>query len=584
MRALIYLDVSGVPGPLIPWIQPRNFPALRILKIRSKEIDNAMFTSLVKAFKLRLCSVDVSHNKLSDDIIDVLGEFCIPDIELRSDAAFRVEGKLVPSDQGTQTYGPFISVEESESSGAFSHPERFFIDAPMYMAQADEAPQETQAPRAYGRGPIWDDSADAVSAVVPEYGLAFEHFMPARGITHLHLSRNRVSAFGIEKLLRTSNGQIEHLACDTMSMLPLETKHLKHWPKSARLSGIVGAAHIFRPVFASNLRSLRIHHSLVTQIPTLELDGISTLARLYICENALLPRIEAAYAQAFVPDMNPRLMSLTLTCLPRRSSGPLIQRIIAFLKHLSVQECAIQDMTAVAGYRRGPGLLMGLRHLRLEFEDDAMEDGFSTSEDFDAEELLNSGEQGFSFFENERVRRLEPSGTKKKPGIQDPSNSSAGGPAKHQPVNSARDDEESVTYQGEWNGLAFSIPVWIGTKSSSIENPVLSDYRRLVVQHNLREGVGPATPGQILAGAPEKSYVFHIAWGLAIMPQQLPKPAMNDLTGMKDVLKALKTYRLAGRKKYLELAGENGNHPAPLGEPHFYWTGKLVVARTEPLK
>ena len=101
-------------------------------------------------------------------------------------------------------------------------------------------------------------------------------------------------------------------------------------------------------------------------------------------------------------------------------------------------------------------MLTGLRQLRLEFEPDAMDEGFSTSDDLDAEELMNSGEMGFSFFEEER--RTRPA-TEAKPRFAKIS------PAQYcsttyrlysidtKATESYQDNDEFVTYQGEWNEI-----------------------------------------------------------------------------------------------------------------------------------
>lgn len=578
LRGLVYLDISGIPGSILPLIQPGLLPGLRILKARGRELDDVTLTALVSLYKLRLWSLDISDNRVSDGVIDTLRDKCFPVSQLRSTAHFRVEGKLITEEKGTQQYGPFVTVQESEWSGSFGHSERYFVDAPIYLARPNEGPQEYQVFRSDGIQPIRRDSADAASVVLSEGGIAVEDYRVSRGLTHLHLSNNNISATALEKLVRNSNGQIEQLSCDSMPLLT-PSDYSSVWPSSASLHGILGASHVFRPVISSNLRVLRIHHSLVTHIPALDLDGLSTLARIHISENVIGKRVDEAFPLAFVPDMNPRLTSLTLTCIPRRSSGPLVWRLIAFLKLLSAQERAIQDVSRFASSWRGPGMLKGLRHLRLEFEPDPMQDGFSASEDLDAEELMNSGDPGFSFFGNGWAGRVAAE-AKPRSEMRDVVNSSTDDNNHHDSSYSVRGDEEYVTYHGVWNGQAFSLPVWIGKSPASA--PVADSYRRLVLRHNIRDGVGPATPAQILAGVPQKSYVFHTAWCMAVVPQQLTAPSTSELAGMGDVVDRLKKFRLEGRAKYADLRQQNDTQPIPLGEPHFFWTGKLEVSMEAP--
>ncbi|KAL3959720.1 hypothetical protein ACCO45_004837 [Purpureocillium lilacinum] len=410
---------------------------------------------------------------------------------LQSDGPFRVQGSLRALAHGTPGYGQFVTIDESQWSASFSHPERYFVDAPVYVA--DVGQEQLRPARPDGVVHVRSDSAEASARILSKNEADWEvdDYCQTRGLTHISLSNTRVSSFGIQKLLRVSSGHLEELACSFMPLLPIAAPVSKFWPKSAMLHGILGSAHLFRPAYSCSLRSLKMHHSLVTNVPALEIDGFSAIARDYLAEAAILERVDQAYPQVFVPDMNPRLTSLTLTGIPRRSSGPLVQRLIRFLELLSRQERAIQDASAIASPWRGPGLLQGLRHLALEFEPDTMDDGFSATEDLDAEELMDAGDTGFSFF-NET-----PTGERRR-------TSTAVGP----PVADG-DTRNFIKYDGEWNGEVFSLPVWVGPTRGA--NEVLDEYRRLVMGDGLRDGVGPATPGQILAGAPEGSFVFHVA-------------------------------------------------------------------------
>lgn len=581
LQSLVYLDLSGVPGSILPLLQPTLVPELRILKLRNREIDDTTFSTLVKLFRLRLWSLDVGHNKITDGVLDVFKDRCFPVTQLRSDAHFLVEGKVVTGEHGTPEYGPFSSIEESQWSGAFNHPERHFVDPPMYMARSDQGPQEYDAFRSSGRGLLRKDSANAASSALSEGVTVADDIRSSTGITHIHFSDNMISAVGIEKLIRVSNGQLEEISCDTMPFLPLNAGYNKIWPRGASLRGIIGAAHLFRPVLSSNLRVLRIHHSFVTNMPSLQLDGLSTSSRLHIVENTIFPRVEEAYPQTFTPDMNPRLLSLTLTHIPRRSSGPLASKLISFLKLLSAQERAIQDVKRELSTSswRAPGMLQGLRHLRLEFEPDPLQDGFSALDDLDAEELLSSGDRGFSFFEDERVERVVPQVEAKKTtssGREGQDSSFSG----DQSSQSGRDDDnEFTTFAGQWNGNTFQTPVWIGKSPAS--NTFLADYRRLALSS--LEGVGPATPAQVKAGAPAGSYVSHTAWRLAIVPDHITPPATSDLSGMRDVLDDLREYRLSGRARYEGLqASSAAGESVSLGEPHYFWTGTLEVLREDP--
>ncbi|VUC20609.1 unnamed protein product [Clonostachys rosea] len=588
LQSLVYLDASHVPGSINPLIQPSILPDLRILKIRGRELDNTTLKALTALFRLRLWSLDIAHNKISDDVVGTITTNCFPMTKLRSPQHFYAEGKLVEAEHGSYHLGTFVFVQESLWSRTFSHPERYLIDAPTYHAHPDRVQQEDEVFRSDGRNLGRRNSAEAASATLSGKQLGVDGFCFSRGLTHLDVSSNQLSCFGLVKLIQMSNGQLEDLTCDSIFMLSPSSKGAKYWPKSTTLYGVVGAAHVFRPVFSSNLRTLRIHHSLVTHIPTLKSEGLSSLSSIYLVENEILPRLELAYGQTFIPDMNPRLVSLTLTGLPRRSSGPLVDRLVKFLKLLSIQERDIQDVGAAQVRSwRGPTVLKGLRHLRLEFEPDPMQDGFSSLDDLDAANLMNSGEKGFSFFGHDddvRSPQKSPSPVtafveaRERSDSQDTANSSTGtgGPQK-----SVRDDQEYITYRGEWNGKHFSISVWIGEVPNT--NQVIREYRRLVVDQRLTEGVGPVTPAQVAVGVPPDAYVFHVTWCVATIPKQLVSPPIESLSGMRDVLDELKRYRLAGRARYMELKRDTAaGSVVPLGEPHFFWTGKLQVSTEGP--
>lgn len=577
LQALVYLDASALPGSILPLLRPTLLPGLRILKVRAREIDDAMLQALAAAFSHRLWSLDVSGNIITDASVDALRYWCMPASSLRSSARFAIEGTLVPLPLATLDHGQFFSIEESQWSATLSHPERHFADVPVYSA--DNTPL-----RSDGASPIRSDSPETSARLLSREEDAAD-LCRSRGLTHLRLSDNQVSSAGVQKLLRISPGHLEDLDCGSLPLLPRSSPGRSHWPASATLHGILGASHLFRPVFSSNLRVLRIHHSLVTHVPTLEAAQLSTLERIHLAETSILDRVDAAYPQAFVPDMNPRLTCLTLTAIPRRSSGPLLTRLINFIQLLSVQERDMQELAATAASCnpswRTPRLLQGLRRLVLEFDPDPMQDGFDDADDWAVEGVMGHGGPESGFFIGDQVEDQPPTKTAAQPRPKASVHSSAA-VSRCGPSQAGRDGRETVTYEGEWNGRPYSLPVWVGLPFQTPgSNQVLEEYRRLVVDCGFRDGVGPATPSQVQAGAPDKSYVFHTAWCGAVMPRKLKPPARAELAAMKDVLAELKAFRRAGRTKYLQLQKEaREGTPVPPGEPHF-WTGTLRVSTTD---
>lgn len=381
---LVYLDVSNLPGSLVHLIasvkSARGLPHLSVFKARRRELDDSTAMLLFKAFQGSLWSLDLSQNKLTDTVLETLRRQCTDCHSLRSLSTFPIEGSMTSCSKyiGSDEYGHFEFLNESEWSKSFSHPHRYHVDAPTYEHDSsDHSPP--RAARSDATAPIQMDTLDHI---VDALAGDDENLAPAgyqlqnlgitrapRGITHLHLSQNKLTQWGLHKMLRRFPGQLEHLDCGSVVFVSLANwAGNRTWPKSTKLHGVFGFAHIFRPIISCNLRSLRIHHSLVTGIPTLEVEGVSNPTYAHTAETVIRPYIDAAFAELFVPDMNPRLTSLTLTGIPRRSTGPLIQRLVNFVKLASDQEQAIIELSA--SKFMAPGRLQGLRHLCLEFEAD----------------------------------------------------------------------------------------------------------------------------------------------------------------------------------------------------------------------
>ncbi|KXH68039.1 hypothetical protein CSAL01_10372 [Colletotrichum salicis] len=611
LRRLVLLDVSGLPGSLQPLIAAahgrRNLRRLKVLKVRHREINDSLALMLFQAFKSSLWSLDISENRVTDGVLGQFAALCFNSPSLRSQSRCMTEGKLVFDGQGNDTFGPFIFIQESDSSGTFSHAERHFVDAPIYSADASRDLQEDEAVRANGRTPLRRDSVDYVKAATAG---GMDHPAPdwsdvpyldvcsaPAGITHLHISDTQITSSGVERLLRSSQGQLEELSCDDSFFHPvqgsaLKQQHLLPWPKNVTLRGSLCCAHVFRPVFSSNLRVLRIHHSLVTQIPTLETDGLSTMARLWLAETVVRERSEMAFPQTFEPDMNPRLTSLTLTKIPRRSNGPLIDKLVHFLTLAGLQERAIRETASQSSSRRGPVLLRGLRHLRLEFEADPIEDpaGFSAVDDLDAEELMNMGEgEGFSFFGDQRRPQPRPEATRKKQAtaVEKVANNHPQ-PATVRLSAFPYSDigGEILRYRDTWGGSQFDRDIWVGDGIPSSEHLAVNEYMKLVTNPLLRTRAGPASPTHVKAGVPEGALIFHAAWDAIVMPPELKPPRTAELHGMWDVLEAIKAFRVETRAAYetAEKAAVGGVAELDTIRPqHCFWSGRLEVSAQQSM-
>lgn len=645
LKSLVYLDVSDIPGSLkLSLVQrtlsPATLPSLRILKARGREMDNATAVMLLGVFNRQLWSVDLSANRLSDGIFNDLHDLSFPAPGFRiGDSA--IEGRLVYAPEGSSAVGKFCTVCESAWSATFSHPHRFLVDAPSYSAHAPDDHHPLTKSRLSGRTKVRSDSANALKILFS--GGAGAHSPPLehvreldvcqgdQGITHLYLNGNHISADALCRMVRSSPGHLQHLECDFVSFSVPEGIS-GSWLSNARISGILGLAHVFRPAVSANLHALRIHHSLVTQLLSLNLEGLSVMTSLWVAETQLLPRAEVAYPEAFVPDMNPRLQSLVLTQIPRYSTGPLIDKLIRFLKLASAQERAIQDIRTSS--RRGPATVLGLRHIRFEFEPDPRE---GLEEDFelelnsglhlDAAALMDNPSTEFTFFAESNwsssptatttAAALPTRHIPSEPIATQLSSSGSGGssrqsarPGPPQPASPpphTRPNTTHLSHTWRWNAQTFTLPIWIGPGTPSASTPAVREYMQLLRAHpRLQAKPVPASPCHVAAGVPPGECLFSAAWEaiLAAPPpvssaapppppsatvlgraqsfaRAVPKPTRAQLHGMRDVVAAVKAYRAQTRKAYEELQrdgeGQGRREEVRLGEPHFHWTGKLEV-------
>ncbi|KAH6620656.1 hypothetical protein B0J18DRAFT_430348 [Chaetomium sp. MPI-SDFR-AT-0129] len=600
LKSLLYLDISSMPGSLKyalsqGVLSPANLPSLRVLKARGREMDNYTATLLFKAFWEQMWSVDLSGNRLTDEILDTMHQFSFPSETSRADHS-AVEGKLSFSPNGTPLFGQFCVIQESDWSGTFSHPHRHVADAPSYTVRAEDGAHSIATPRLNGRVKIRLDSADSIKALVSgsvgshtprlDSVKSLDICRGHQGITHLHLNGNNISAAGLARIIRSSPGQLQRLECDSMSF-KLPEGAPPSWLSKASMSGTLGWAHTFRPVFSSNLQMLRIHHSFVTRVLSLELEGVPPLAAAWLAETQLLPRADIAYPEVFVPDMNPRIQSLVLTRIPRCSTGPLIERLIAFLKLASVQERAIQDIGSDS--RHAPMTLLGLRHIRLEFEPDFRDELQSVSDlvkvDFDAAVRMEDDSNGFSFFGNsgwssspsavagpsrptqtaenavpsppdlhntpetqpttETGLEPEPEVVPEPSDLPQPAEVSLPRPPSYYAeatiptatrTNQPLPHSPHEKHTWSWNGNRQSTQVWVGPSITAIQGasnhhdislkPAIREYAWLLHTHpHLHRDPVPASPCHISAGVPPGELVFSAAWESILCP---PGTSLKD--------------------------------------------------------
>ncbi|KAI0479477.1 hypothetical protein GGR56DRAFT_665192 [Xylariaceae sp. FL0804] len=595
-RNLVYLDVSSTPGslrsPLQSSLNPRFLPDLRILKARGREVDDSTASLLFRTFGRQLWSLDISSNKLTDVILDEIVDRCFSSLSFRTDAHFDREGKLaLPREIGSQSHGPFYFIEESQSSAAFRHPERYLSDAPVYARRRSQTElQEWQVVRSDGLGPLRPDDAESVKRMLLEDNVAQTTGMSWKvhdrlrrsrgGLTHLYLNGNSFTSAGIDRLLRTSSGRLEHFECD--SCISPRRQHDGERYR-VRPQGLLRAAHLFRPVVSSNLRSLRVHHSVVTQVPTLRAEGLPISSALRLAEESMFRNVRRIYPSgSFEPDMNPRIVSITLTNIPARSTGPVIGQITRFLDLASMQQRAIESARA-APMGRGPSVLRGLRHIRLEIEPDFSEDTCDslTGDEVDLDKLLDPGDDDFgvgalSFFGDESQSVTSRSRGTGQPGPSASGQSVPNSPVKHyehwksgrlQCFPYSDIQSESMIHHPQlsqsWSGNTYSVPVWVGPGTIG-PHAAVNEYMWNLQDPELRRDVGPATPYHVAAGVPPSSYVFNAAWDAMVWPRQHLQAAVRDSgcsAPWRDVAAAIKEHRLRRR-----------------GTPD-HWDGQIELAR-----
>ncbi|KAK8107995.1 uncharacterized protein PG998_010008 [Apiospora kogelbergensis] len=577
-RDLVYLDVSFIPGSIKSAAQnslnPEFLPELRVLKVQGREMVDSTASALFQAFGLRLWSLDVSHNNLTDGSLDDLLHYCFSSISFRSDTHFATEGRLVrPQEVGSRPFGTFDFIEESDYSFGYHHPQRYFADAPLYSKRADqEGLQEWQVQRSNGLDHRKRDDAEGLKNIILSDAIedtattanVINHSVRSTqgGLTHLYLSGNKFTNWGISKVMRASSGRLQHVECESCRFLPQSCPIPANLPTSLEIHGLFGLEYLSRPVYSSNLRSLRVHHSVVTNIPTVGADGLAARAAYALAETTFHERVRMAYPKSLVPDTNPRLRSLTLTGIPTRSIGPMVLEITKFLHLATLQQRKIKEAKRLF-HGRGPSLLSGLRHIRLELDPDPSADEPSlpggSATDFD--ELLDPTHTIFVAGDPPHLlgddswgitTRRSPDPSTKSP---DPPLHSANGD-EAEPFSYSEIDGEYIQHRVEardsWNGNVFTIPVWIGPGPGSATAgkypTAVKEYMANLRDRRLHALPGPASPIHVAAGVPSsKTYIFHAAWDRIVLPK-LPLIPFNHkksafLAQMRDVAAAIREYR-----------------------------------------
>lgn len=652
LQSLVYLDISNNKMwrtnlvVISKTFTPLQLPHLRILKLKGLGISSSMAALMLELFRWQLWSIDLSGNNISADFMDQLVMLGVRRGRLgrlQTDEHFQVEGNLRAS---TDPVRGFYFVDESASSATFSHADRYLADPPTYTVAQDDHDDNLGQPRAQGRltgteairGDSLEDTMQALDGgpfrPIPSAQETPCDDIPRTGFTHLHLNDLNFSSRAVERLLMYHSGYIEHFECNRgLMMYGFGNEWLAKTPwlsSSYVLYGFPGASYLFRPVFQSNLRVLKIHHSLVTNVPTLVTDGNCVPENLWLAETRLRERMDLAYPQTYVPDMNPRLHSLTLSKVPRLSTGVVIKRLITFLKLAAAQEQGIEQTRRAITHHRGATVLRGLRHIRIEFDFYPTEELQALGSDEDVAEAMNElsivSESAWDASSRAPGRNRKARSTKS---TLTPSNdnsdnfffttnpvttSTTTAPKATQPsapvppdydvaqhhappspdvpqrlTTFPFDHTDTEYYSHAVQGGPATALVWIGPGFISERHPpAVSEYMRILASSPRFAHVPTAaTPCHVAAGVPAGALVFGRAWDYILVPptsrQEIKKPTAAELRGpggLRDVLEALKSFRRESRARYhaaLADARREGVAGGQAHHPHDYWKGRLDI-------
>ncbi|KAG0648746.1 hypothetical protein D0Z07_4769 [Hyphodiscus hymeniophilus] len=383
---LMYLDLSYTKRDsssvfVLPSL-PIGYPNLRILKLRGLRMVDAEFARLTQIHGCKLWSLDVTDNLLTDLTV----------AELISDRFML--SKLV----ARKNFNPLPDQD-------------LFEDVPDYQRIDGER---------VGRTPFRPDDSNKFIKYIEKHSTFppiheqilddQDPFLRHTGLTHLYISSNRLSSEGVALILRNAN-RLQVLDVGYAESYLQAPAYVPARTNFGRL-GTYLAPDLSRES-RSQMEVLRIQHALVTYTPTITHEGANdhrfTLGMVIAAEtcgsSTVYPVRMKFLSKAFSPLDNYRLIKLTLTDIPTKSSGFTLDRLIDFLEDCRIQEEILNAAREHAPRsRRAPQLLPGLRTLCLEFlpEDTnpQVPDAGSVSGDRDAANFQAYSEEDFSFFED----------------------------------------------------------------------------------------------------------------------------------------------------------------------------------------
>ncbi|KAH8599502.1 hypothetical protein B0O99DRAFT_590228 [Bisporella sp. PMI_857] len=358
-----------------------SLPNLKVLKMRKLCLRSQVLAGILLQHP-GLYSLDVRENLLNDD--------CLP------------------------AFGPLLQTRSWRNQPSDGQHEAQIFESPPEFARYDPAGYtEFEASQIREIVPkfVRPDGKEAFQQYCLEHGQILtengricinqeDPLMSDTKLTQLYLSGNLFSVAGIIKIMKYSgNLQVIDIGAT------IHEKHImpcSHTPRDILMLPSIN--ELLAPKFSTFLTELRVHHYVVTSIPTFVFSNRSgfDLDALEEAENLGRDLKAVHQHRSDVLLTNHQIKRLILTHIPTKSYGLMIEELKTFLRACRAQERLILAAAAEqTSNRRAPKLLSGLKFLRLELLYSAKPppDHTSISGDADADvfqaQLANDT---FSFF------------------------------------------------------------------------------------------------------------------------------------------------------------------------------------------
>ena len=341
---LIYLDLSASTCEkdvrwLFSYIIPHELLSLEILKFRNLNLGEREFERFAKDMGTRLWSLDISYNQLTDRSVAWLVDYCT-----QPPAYYTSEGSsTMPTSSG------YSHVEEVDPT---------VEDQAWYVARQLKNGYLTTHPSPYA----------------------------GKGLTHLHISGNQISADSIIRLLRSSNLRV----LDVGSLWdPSRPKALPYSGEVKQIQNMFKLTSLLHDPLIRKLSCLRIHHHLITG---------AILLNSRACPRETQETYPPPYQMA---SQLGSLQTLILTDVPY-SSAEVTAALLSFLSGCADHEheswlAKTQNITTNEEHIGTGKRHSCLKVLQLEMTRRATT-SISITEDPDSDVFLRESQNDFSFF------------------------------------------------------------------------------------------------------------------------------------------------------------------------------------------